>query len=254
LNTKSQIDLYIFTLGSLQSCTVLVFKYYHHRANILLYVDDMLIVESDLKKIKALKERLRSEFAIKDLGTTRQILRMRITKDRKDQKLWLSQEKYIEKVLQRVNMDKCKPVTSSLSSHFKLSHDGCPKDDKEKEKMKNVSYVSTVGSLMYAMVCTRPDITHTVGVVSHFLLNSGKMHWNTVKWIFRFLKGIINHYIYFGGTSNPVLEAYTDADWVGDIDSRKSTSGYLVCFGNEAVSWQSKLQKCVALSLLKLST
>jgi hypothetical protein len=101
---------------------------------------------------------------------------------------------------------------------------------------------------MYAMVCTRSDNAHAVGVVSRFLSNPGKVHWNVVKWILRYLKGIINHYIYFGGTSNPIFEAYTDADWVGYIDSRKSTSGYLVCFRNGAVTWQSKLQKYVALS------
>jgi hypothetical protein len=95
--------------------------------------------------------------------------------------------------------------------------------------MKNMPYVSAVGSLMYAMVCMRPDIDHAVGVVSHFLSNPGKIHWNIVKWILRYLKGIINHYICFGGTNNSVLEAYTNADWAGDIDSRKSTSGYFVC-------------------------
>jgi hypothetical protein len=128
-----------------------------------------------------LKERFESEFAMKDLGAARQIFGMRITRDRKDQKLWLSQEKYIEKILQRFNMDKCKSVTSPFANHFKLSHDGCPKVDKEKKEMKNVSYASVVGSLMYAMVCMRPDIAHAVGVVSRFLSNSGKMHWNVVK-------------------------------------------------------------------------
>jgi hypothetical protein len=110
-----------------------------------------------------------------------------------------------------------------------------------------MSYASAAGSLMYAMVCTRLDIAHAVGVVSRFLSNQGKMHWNAIKWILRYLKGTINHCIYFGGTSKPILEAYTDADCAGDIDSRKSTSGYLVCFGNKVVSWKSKLQKCVAL-------
>jgi hypothetical protein len=138
-------------------------------------------------------------------------------------------------------MDKCKPVTSHLASYFKLSHDGCPKVDKDKEEMKNVSYASVVGSLMYVMVCTRSDIAHVVDVVSHFLSNPGRVHWNVVKWILRYLKGIINHCIYFGGTSKLVLEVYTDADWAGDIDSRKSTSGYLICFGNGVVSWQSRL-------------
>jgi hypothetical protein len=163
----------------------------------------------------------------------------------------LSQEKYIEKVLQKFNIDKYKSITSPLASHFKLSHDGCLKDDKEKEEKKNVSYASAVDSLMYAMVCTRPDIAHAVGVVSRFLSNPDKMYWNIVKWILRYLKGINNHYIYFGGTNNPVLKTYMNADWAGDIDSRKSISDYLICFGNRAVSWQSKLQKYVVLSTIE---
>jgi Reverse transcriptase (RNA-dependent DNA polymerase) len=165
---------------------------------LLLYVDDMLVIGSDLRKIKALKERLGSEFAMKDLGAAKQILGMRITRNRKDRKIWLSQEKYIEKVLERFNMAKCKPVTTPLASHFKLINDGCPKDDKEEEEMRNVPYASAVGSLIYAMVCTRSDIAHAVGVVSRFLSNPGKAHWNVVKWILRYLRGTTNHCICFG--------------------------------------------------------
>jgi Reverse transcriptase (RNA-dependent DNA polymerase) len=124
---------------------------------LLLYAEDMLVIESDLKKIKALKMRLESKFAMKDLGAARQILRMRTTRDRKDQN-----------ILQRFNMDKCKSIISSLASNFKLSHDGCSKDDKEKEETRNISYASVVGSLMYAMVCMRLVIAHAIGIVSFF--------------------------------------------------------------------------------------
>jgi hypothetical protein len=134
-------------------------------------------------------------------------------------------------------MDKCKLVTETLTSHFKLLHDDNLKYDEENKKMRNMSYTSVVGSLMYAMVCTRSDITHAVGVVSHFLLNLGKVYWNAVKWILRYLKGLINHSIFFGDTNNSVLKAYMDVDWASDIDSRKSTSSYLVCFENGVVSW-----------------
>lgn len=144
-------------------------------------------------------------------------------------------------------MSKYKPVASPLGNHFKLSLDGFPKDDKE-EEMKNVSYVLVVGYLMYVIVCTRLDIAHAVGVVSHFLSNPRNVHWNAVKWILQYLQGMTSHCICFGGTTKSMLEAYTDANWADDIDSRKSTSGFLVCFGNRAVSWQSKLQKCVTLS------
>lgn len=113
--------------------------------------------------------------------------------------------------------------------------------------MNCVPYASAVGSLMYAMVCTRPDIAHAVGVVSRFLANPGKGHWDAVKWILRYIRGTTSYCLSFG-CSKPFLEAFTDADLAGDVDSYRSTSGYLFCFANGAVSWQSRLQKCVALS------
>ncbi|CAA0815215.1 Uncharacterized mitochondrial protein AtMg00810 [Striga hermonthica] len=89
--------------------------------------------------------------------------------------------------------------------------------------MAGVPYSSAVGSLMYAMVCTRPDIAHAVGIVSRYLSNPGKDHWEAVKWILRYLKGSANKSLSFD-KGNTVLEGYTDADMAGDLDSRKSTS------------------------------
>ena len=148
---------------------------------LLLYVDDMLIIGHDGSKIEGLKRELSKSFAMKDLGQAKQILGMKISRDRKNEKLWLSQENYIERVLERFNMSKAKPVSSPLAGHFKLSSKQCPTSEKEKEEMGAVPYASAVGSLMYAMVCTRPDIAHAVGVVSRFLSNPGKEHWTTVK-------------------------------------------------------------------------
>jgi hypothetical protein len=184
---------------------------------------------------------------MKDLGPAKQILGMEITRDRKNKKLWLSQEKYVERVLERFNMEGAKPVSSPLGNHFKLSKRSCPTTQEEKDKMAKIPYASAVGSLMYAMVCTRPDIAQAVGVVSRYLSNPGRDHWEAVKWILRYLRGSSKLCLCFG-ESKPVLEGFTDADWAGDLDSRKSTSGYLFTFAGGAVSWQSKLQKCVALS------
>ena len=100
---------------------------------------------------------------------------------------------------------------------------------------------------MYAMVCTRLDISHVIGVVSRFLANPGKAHWEAVKWIFRYLKGTSKVCLSFGGLE-PSLESYIDSYMAGDLDCRKSTSGYLFTFAGGAISWQSKLQKCVSLS------
>ena len=143
-------------------------------------------------------------------------------------------------------MKHAKPVSTPLGSHFKLRKKSCSSSKKEKEDIASTIYSSVVGSLMYAMVCTRPDIAHAVGVVSRFMVNPGKDHWEAVKWIFRYLRGSSKLCLTFGDFKL-VLEGYIDADWAGDLDGRKSTSGYLFTFAGRAVSWQSRLQKCVAL-------
>ncbi|KAL9266853.1 Retrovirus-related Pol polyprotein from transposon TNT 1-94-like protein, partial [Drosera capensis] len=201
---------------------------------LLLYVDDMLVTGQDAQMIAMLKKELSEAFDMKDMGQARQILGMQITRDRKAKRLWLSQEKYVERVLKRFNMNGAKVVSCPLPSHLKLSKKICPSTEKEKDEMSSVPYSSAVGSLMYAMVCTRPDIAHAVGVVSRFLSNPGKQHWEAVKWILRYLKGTSKLCLSFG-KGERVLEGYTDADMAGDLDHRKSTSG-------GAVSWQSKLQ------------
>ena len=143
---------------------------------LLLYVDDMLIVGHNTSKIDKLKNELSKSFEMKDLGLASQILSIKISRDRTNGKSWLSQESYIEKVLDKFNMGKAKPVSSPLGSHLKLSSKQSPSREKEKEEMQKVSYVSAMGSLMYVIVCTRPDIAHVVGVVNGFLSNPGKEH------------------------------------------------------------------------------
>lgn len=91
------------------------------------------------------------------------------------------------------------------------------------------------------------DIAHAVSTVSRFMSNPGRPHWEAVKWIMRYLRGSSKLKLCFGN-GKPVLVGYTDADMAGDVDSRKSTSGYLITYSGGAVSWKSKLQKCVALS------
>ena len=110
----------------------------------------------------------------------------------------------MEHVLERFNMKSAKPVSTSLASHFKLSKKSCPTTDEEKKEMAIVPYFSTIGSLMYAMVYTQLDITHAVGVVSRFLSNPTKDHWEAVKWILRYLKGSLRMCLCFGGLE-PIL-------------------------------------------------
>ena len=147
-------------------------------------------------------------------------------------------------------MNEAKPVSTPLGSHFKLSKEQSPKPEEEMDRMSKVPYVLAIGSLMYAMVCIRPDIAHAMGVVSRFMSRPGKQHWEAVKWILRYLKGSSDTFLYFTGASLK-LQGYVDADFAGDIDSRKSTIGFVVTLGGTAISWASNLQKIVTLSTIE---
>ncbi|KAE8703438.1 cytochrome P450 71A9-like [Hibiscus syriacus] len=214
---------------------------------LLLYVDDMLVAGSDMQEIINLKQKLSKQFAMKDLGTAKQILGMRIKRDTKSGTLMLSQAEYINKVLSRFNMQDAKPVSTPLGVHFRLSKEQSPKTEEERAHMVKVSYASTIGSLMYAMVCTRSDIAHAVGAVSRYMNNPGKVHWEAIKWILRYLRGTTNKALCFKG-GDTILIGYVDADLAGNVDIRRSTTGYVYTLGGTAVSWVSQLQKIVALS------
>ncbi|CAM8953748.1 unnamed protein product [Rhodiola kirilowii] len=208
----------------------------------------MLIAGSSAQEVSKLKKQLSKRFAMKDLGEVKQILGMRIERDRKARKLHLSQAEYIKKILERFSMQDAKPVKIPLGNQITLSIRDSPKDQEERDYMQKTPYASAIGSLMYAMVCTRPDIAHAVGVVSRFMGNPGKKHWEAVKWILRYLKGTTEYALCFEG-NKVELAGYVDADLISsDIDKRRSTTGYVFTLGGTAISWASKLQNIVALS------
>ena len=217
---------------------------------LLLYVDDMLIASRDKSLIRKLKAQLNSEFEMKELGAAKKILGMEIHRNRQAGKLFLSQQKYIERLLDRFNMSNCKPVSTPFAAHFKLSSDLCPQTKEEMERMSHVPYASAVGSLMYAMVCTRPDLAYAVSMVSRYMHNPGKDHWSAIKWIFRYLKGATDISLVFDrskATTNDVV-GFVDSDYGGDLDRRRSLSGYIFTLCNSAISWKASLQSIAALS------
>ncbi|KAL0403199.1 UNVERIFIED_CONTAM: Retrovirus-related Pol polyprotein from transposon TNT 1-94 [Sesamum radiatum] len=118
--------------------------------------------DSYMLQISYKRSLLSQEFEMKDLGAATKILGMEIHRDRGSRKLWLSQRGYVEKLLDRFGMSKAKPMSTPLANHFKLSLKQCLKTDREIEDMAKVPYASAVGCLMYAMVCTRPDLAHAV--------------------------------------------------------------------------------------------
>jgi hypothetical protein len=200
---------------------------------LLLYVDDMLIAAKSIVEVNKLKVLLSREFDMKGLGTAKKILGMEIRRDIDAKGLWLSQASYVKKVLERFSMENAKPVSTPLVNHFRLSTSQCPKTVEETEDMSKVPYASAVGCLMYDMVCTKPYLAHAVSVVSKYMANPRRQHWDAVKWIFRYLKGITDYGITFVRQKSDLsIVGYVDANYAGDLDDRRSTMGYMFTFCN----------------------
>ena len=210
---------------------------------VAIYVDDILIAGADKADIQRLKDKLNQKFEMTDLGACTYYLGMTVSRDRANRILRLGQTGYTEKFLADHNMLSSAPAPTPITSDkFHAAEDDFMATDTSR-----LNYQSAVGSLMYAMLGTRPDIAFAVSVVSRYASNPDEAHWKAVKRIFRYLSGTKDWHLVFRGALKP-LSGYTDADWVGDQDTRRSTSGYVFDVGSAAISWSSKRQPTVALS------
>ncbi|KAJ0522439.1 putative RNA-directed DNA polymerase [Helianthus annuus] len=216
----------------------------------LVYVDDIILTGNKPEAIDHVVRRLGSTFDIKDMGPLSYFLGISVT--RKDGDLHLSQQNYIKELLARANLSHAKPVSSPCTTSAMLSlGDSDPFDDP-------VKYRQLVGALQYVTL-TRPDITFAVNKVCQFMHSPTVNHWAAVKRILRYLLGTVDHTLLFSQSSTTVLHAYTDAafnslsafsdaDWAGCPDDRRSTGGYAIYLGSNLVSWSARKQKTVSRS------
>jgi len=217
---------------------------------LLLYVDDMLIASKNRSSIDKLKVQLSCEFEMKDLEEVSRTLGMKIERDRVKGKVSLTQKAYLQKVFQKFLIgDEAKSVSSSLAPHFKLSTRISLKTIDDREYISHVPYASAVGSLMYAMVCTRPDLSQAVSIVSRYMHDLVKGHWEAMRWIMRYIKGTVDVALVFKKDVAGKQECicYVDSDYAGDLDKRRSTTGYVFTLSQAPVSWRYTLHSTVAL-------
>ncbi|KAH9752684.1 hypothetical protein KPL71_014795 [Citrus sinensis] len=239
-----------FQKSSYDCCVYLRKTYGEEVIYLVLYVDDMLLASKSMKLINLLKQQLRDKFDMKDLGPAKKILGVEMIRNRTARTLFLSQEKYVNKILEKFGMLNCKPVSTPMAAHFRLSSQQCPSTESEQTEMLKTPYANSVGCLMYAMVLTRPDLSYAVSLVSRFMSNPGKEHWRAVKWILRYLKGITRYGLLYGGerANYNLVEGSVDSDYAGDLDNRRSLTGFLFTLNNCTISWKASLQSVVALS------
>ncbi|CAN1745337.1 Retrovirus-related Pol polyprotein from transposon TNT 1-94 [Linum perenne] len=206
-----------------------------------LYVDDMLIFSSNLEAISETKTFLSSHFEMKDMGEVDVILGVKVIK--LGNTFALSQQHYVNKLLVKFNCENEDHVRTPYDSSFHLTKF-------TGEAVNQTEYAKTIGSLMFLTNCTRPDVAFAVNRLSRYTSNPSSDHWIALRRVLKYLKGTANWGLKFKGYP-PILEGYTDANWVTSKDDVSSTSGFVFTLGGAAVSWKSTKQTCIARSTME---
>lgn len=204
-----------------------------------IYVDDGFVVGMDKASMNLVIEHLQREFEIRVMDVNC-FLGFEI-EQRDDGSIFMHQTAYANRILQKFQMEGCVPVCVPSDPNQVL----CKFDD---SGVSDFPYRHLVGSLMYLAIATRPDISYAIGNVSRYMENPTVAHERALKRILKYIAGTKSHGILFKHNGNHQLCGFSDADYAGDVDSRKSTSGYVFLFNDSIISWRSSLQKCVSIS------
>jgi hypothetical protein len=213
-----------------------------HYTIVLLYVDDLLVTGDNKPMIQSLQRALMQNFEMSDLGEARQYLGAEF--EYYPSGIYLHQRTYIRKLLQKFQMESCKPSKLPMDPGCHLSkHTGTQLVDPE-------FYRSLVGILIY-VTNTRPDVCFAVSSVSRFMDAPEESHLQAAKQILCYLKGTMDFALHMSSWGEEGVYSFADADWGRDPDTRRSTSGLLHKYGESTIHWSSKLQPCVTLSTIE---
>ena len=193
---------------------------------LVLYVDDILLAANDIGMLHDIKKYLSKNFEMKDIGKASYVIGIEIFRDRSQGLLRLSQKGYINKILKRYRMDKCSAGIVPIRKGDKYSKMQCLRNELERKEMERIPYALMVGNLNYVHTCTRPDISFAVGMLGRYQSNSGMDHRKAAKKIFRYLQGTKEYMLTYRRSDHLEVIRYSESDFVGCLDSRKSTFGY----------------------------
>jgi hypothetical protein len=207
----------------------------------LVYVDDALFYCADEASIDTLMAKLMKIFDLRALGETKAFLGMEILRDKEAGIIQITQRRMAADLAERFGMSDAKPRSLPVSPSVKLI---AGTDNLDPDVYP---YAELVGGLLYLSTCTRPDIAQAVGALSRYMSKPTMEHWTAAKGVLRYVIGTANTSLTFSA-AKPELEIYCDADYAGDIDTRRSTTGYVILMQGGAVSWSSRLQPTVAMS------
>lgn len=210
---------------------------------LIVWVDDLIVAANTEEVVKSVKMMLTERFKMKDLGKLNNFLGIDFKQS--DGQVTMTQERYINKILSRFGMQDCKPRETPCESKFEYT-------DNAKKWEDTRLYREAVGSLIYLATCTRPDLSFVVSKLSQHFSEPSEEHWNTVKHVFRYLKGTTNRGLCFKRDDTDALGliVHSDADWAAEVTDRRSITGYCVSLSQKSslISWKSRKQPTVALS------
>ena len=213
---------------------------------IAVYVDDMVIVSSNIDRIDKFKKEISEKFKCTDLGVVKNILGINVQFE--DNKIFLNQKQYINTLIKKFNLEHAKEEEIPIQPNQNLTSDLSD----EKENLRILAdtnlYRQAIGSLIYLMTSTRPDISYTVGVLSRFMHEPRELHWRFLKRLLRYVKTTRDFSLVYTKNKEQNLVGYTDSDFGSNVEDRKSTAGYCFMYGNCLISWNSAKQKVVSLS------
>nr|GEU48673.1 hypothetical protein [Tanacetum cinerariifolium] len=217
---------------------------------LILYVDDILIMENNIFILQGVKSYLGRCFVMKDLGEAAYILGIKIYRDRSRRLIGLCQSADIKKILKRYCMENSKRGSILMQEKLKLSKSQGALTPAELKRMQNVLYASAIGSIMYVVRCTRPDVAFAHNVTSRFQHNPGDLHWTTVKNILKYLRNTKDMFLVYGGDLKRelMISCYIDAGYLMDVDDLKSQTGYVFVLNGGVVDWKSAKQSIFATS------
>ncbi|GKE29404.1 hypothetical protein Tco_1444788 [Tanacetum coccineum] len=187
---------------------------------------------------------------MKDLGEATYILGNKIYRDRSKQLIGVCQSAYIEKILKRFYMENSKRETIPKQEKLKLSKSQGASTPAERQRMQNIPYASAVGSIMYVVRCTRPDVAFAQNMTNRFQQNPGELHWTIVKNILKYLRNTKETFLVYRGDTKRELRVscYTDAGYLTDADDLKSQTRYVFVLNGGAVDWKSTKKSIFATS------
>jgi hypothetical protein len=201
---------------------------------LVLYVDDILLIGNDVQMLNSVKEYLNINFSMKDMGEVAYVLGIKIYRDKSRRLLALSQSTYLEEILKRFRMESSKKRNLPVVKGVLLSVTQCPTTEKDKSVISNIPYASGMGSIMYAMLSTPPDVALALSLTSHFQSNPGVSHWTMVTSILKYLRNTKHMVLVYGGSEEELsIKGYVDASFDTNPYDSKSQTRYVY------VEWRS---------------